>query len=109
MLTLNDYQSRALQTAVYPDHFRTIYPVLGLAGEAGEVADLVKKAIRDDEGVFTPERLQKAKLELGDVFWYLAVASHDLGFTLEEIAQANIEKLQSRRLRNVLSGSGDNR
>ena len=109
-MELNEYQKKALETAVYPEEYRIIYPTLGLTGEAGEVSDKVKKVIRDRNASFENEetRLAIAK-EIGDVLWYIATLSHDLGFHLEEIGQMNYEKLKSRQERNKLGGSGDNR
>jgi NTP pyrophosphatase (non-canonical NTP hydrolase) len=85
------------------------YPALGLAGEAGEVAEHAKKAIRDDAGVVTEERRQAMAKELGDVLWYVSQLASELGLELDEIARANVEKLLSRQRRGVLSGSGDER
>jgi NTP pyrophosphatase (non-canonical NTP hydrolase) len=85
------------------------YPALGLAGEAGEVAEHAKKAIRDDAGVVTEERRQAMAKELGDVLWYVSQLASELGLELDEIARANLEKLLSRQRRGVLSGSGDER
>lgn len=85
------------------------YPALGLAGEAGEVAEHAKKAIRDDAGVVTEERRRAMAKELGDVLWYVSQLASELGLELEEIARANLEKLLSRQRRGVLSGSGDER
>lgn len=108
VLTLNDYQKMALETAIYPEPI--IYPSLGLTGEAGEVADKVKKVIRDKNSDFSGEdtRLEIAK-EIGDVLWYCAALSHDLGYALEDIARMNYAKLKSRQERGKLHGSGDNR
>lgn len=108
-MKVNDYQAAALTTAVYPEDKRIIYPALGMCGEAGEVADKVKKVIRDNNQDFTEEKKREIAKEIGDVLWYCATLAHDLGFSLEEIAQMNIEKLQSRKERGMLSGSGDNR
>ena len=108
-MTLNEYQRHALETAVYPEQSRIIYPTLGLTGEAGEVADKVKKVIRDADGEFTPEKRQEIMKENGDVLWYCATLSHDLGFDLEEVAQTNVDKLRSRMQRHRIAGSGDNR
>ncbi len=108
-MKVNEYQAAALTTAVYPEDKRIIYPALGMCGEAGEVADKVKKVIRDNAQDFTAEKKREIAKEIGDVLWYCAVLSHDLGFTLEEVAQMNIDKLQSRKERGKLSGSGDNR
>lgn len=108
-MTLNEYQQKALETAIYPEEQKIIYPTLGMCGEAGEVADKVKKVIRDNNQDFTP--LKKAELakEIGDVLWYCATLAHDLGYTLEQIAEINYEKLKSRQMRGKLSGEGDNR
>lgn len=108
-MTLNEYQQHALETAIYPDDRRIIYPTLGLTGEAGEVADKVKKVIRDNGQQFTDERKLEIAKEIGDVLWYCATLSRDLGFDLEQVAQMNVEKLRSRKERHLLHGSGDNR
>lgn len=108
-MDLNDYQAAALTTAVYPENKRIIYPALGMNGEAGEVADKVKKVIRDNEQEFTDENKRAIAYEVGDVLWYCATMAHDLGYTLEEVAKMNIDKLQSRQQRGKLGGSGDNR
>ena len=108
-MTLNEYQKCALETAIYPERFKIIYPTLGMAGEAGEVADKVKKVIRDSDQEFTPEKKAELMKEIGDVMWYCATLSHDLGYTLDEVAQTNVDKLRSRMNRNKISGSGDNR
>lgn len=108
-MKLNDYQKAALVTAVYPEEQRIIYPALGMNGEAGEVADKVKKVIRDNNSAFSEDKLREIAKEVGDVLWYCATMAHDIGYTLEEIAQMNIDKLQSRYERGKISGSGDNR
>jgi NTP pyrophosphatase (non-canonical NTP hydrolase) len=106
---LSDYQRVSRQTAAYPREAWLTYPALGLAGEAGEVAEHAKKAIRDDGGRVTPERRAAAAKELGDVLWYVAQLATELDLDLDEIAQANLDKLLSRQQRGVLSGSGDDR
>jgi NTP pyrophosphatase (non-canonical NTP hydrolase) len=106
---LCEYQSRSRQTAKYPRDARLAYPALGLAGEAGEVAEHIKKAIRDDGGFVTPERRQALARELGDVLWYVSQLASELELDLAEIAEGNLDKLLSRQRRGVLSGSGDNR
>lgn len=106
-LTLNEYQKMALETAIYPQPI--IYPTLGLTGEAGEVSDKVKKVLRDNDSIFTDDKKTEIAKEVGDVLWYIATLSHDIGYTLEEIAQMNYDKLHSRQLRGKLHGSGDNR
>ena len=108
-MTINEYQEGALRTAIYPESRRIIYPTLGLTGEAGEVADKVKKVNRDNNDEFTDERKQQIALELGDVMWYAATLAHDLGYSLDEMCQMNLDKLASRMQRNKLHGSGDER
>jgi NTP pyrophosphatase (non-canonical NTP hydrolase) len=109
-LSANDYQTGALQTAIYPDQGQNfIYPILGLAGESGEVAEKAKKIIRDGGGILTDPDREKIALELSDVCWYVAVLAYELDYTLEEIMQMNLAKLASRQQRGVISGSGDNR
>ena len=108
-MTLNEYQQKALETAVYPQEFKIIYPSLGLTSEAGECADKVKKVIRDNGGQFTEEKKYELAKEIGDVLWYCATFANDIGFDLETIGQMNNDKLHSRQERGVLGGSGDNR
>ena len=109
-MELNQYQDKSRKTARYPNTGNNpIYPTLGLAGEAGEVADKVKKVLRDNNGLFNIEEKEKIKLELGDVLWYIAQLSSELGFTLEEVALENLKKLKSRSIRGKISGEGDNR
>jgi NTP pyrophosphatase (non-canonical NTP hydrolase) len=106
---LSDYQERSRRTAEYPREARLAYPALGLAGEAGEVAEHAKKAIRDDGGVIAQERRSAMAKELGDVLWYVAQLATELGLDLDEVAEQNLHKLLSRQRRGVLSGSGDER
>jgi Predicted pyrophosphatase len=109
-MDLNSYQQSARTTARYPDvGANPIYPTLGLSGEAGEVADKVKKVLRDRGGVFDATVREELKLELGDVLWYVAQLASELGLSLEEVAEANLAKLASRAARGRLSGSGDHR
>ncbi len=108
-IELSAYQQLSRRTAEYPRQAWLTYPSLGLVGEAGEVAEHAKKAIRDDGGIVTDERRQAMAQELGDVLWYVAQVASELRLELEEIAQANLEKLLSRQRRGVLSGSGDER
>jgi NTP pyrophosphatase (non-canonical NTP hydrolase) len=109
-MDLNAYQQGARATARYPQVGQNpIYPTLGLCGEAGEVADIVKKVLRDNEGVFSDDTRQALMLELGDVLWYVAQLSSELGFELNAVAEANLSKLASRSARNVIGGSGDHR
>lgn len=114
---MNAYMRGALETAVYPKEFKIIYPALGMNGEAGEVADKVKKVLRDevivrdssDAIILHGKQREELAKEVGDVLWYVATISYDLGYTLEEVAKMNYDKLKSRQLRDRLSGSGDNR
>jgi NTP pyrophosphatase (non-canonical NTP hydrolase) len=106
---LSDYQRRSRRTAQYPREAWLTYPALGLAGEAGEIAEHVKRIIRDDAGVISDRRRAALAAELGDVLWYVAGLASELGLDLDQIADANLEKLLSRQRRGVLSGSGDER
>jgi NTP pyrophosphatase (non-canonical NTP hydrolase) len=109
-LDFSTYQQRSRETARYPGvGANPIYPTLGLCGEAGEVADKVKKVIRDQQGAFSVDTVAALKLELGDVLWYVAQLASELGLDLEGVAQANLDKLASRAARNVITGSGDDR
>lgn len=109
-MELSDYQTRSRATAVYPDAgANLLYPGLGLCGEAGEVAEKLKKMVRDDGGVLTAERREALAKELGDVLWYVAQLATEAGLDLDEVASANLAKLRSRQERNVLQGSGDDR
>jgi NTP pyrophosphatase (non-canonical NTP hydrolase) len=106
----SDYQAAARQTAVYPNRGNNfVYPALGLAGESGEVAEKIKKVIRDKNNVIDEDTRQALKKELGDVFWYIAALCDEVGLDMEDVAASNIKKLLDRQERNVLHGSGDNR
>jgi len=105
---LQAYQAAAARTARYPDvGSNPIYPTLGLCGEAGEVAEKVKKVLRDEGGQFSAESRGALALELGDVLWYLARLASELDLDLGAIAETNLAKLASRAERNVIAGSGD--
>lgn len=108
---LNDYQNQTGRYASYKRGTREalLYNALQLASEAGEFAGHLAKAYRDDVGFLRPDRKQLMKKELGDIFWSIAQASYELGWTLEDIATTNIEKLESRKVRGTLDGYGDNR
>jgi NTP pyrophosphatase (non-canonical NTP hydrolase) len=105
MITLNEYQVEARQFAIYPEEASVVYPALGLSGEAGEVAEKVKKSIRGDK----PLDIEEVAKELGDVLWYVANLASDIGVSLNTLAEKNLEKLYSRKERQVIKGSGDNR
>ena len=104
---LDMYQQVAKQTAIYPREQAIIYPTLGLTGEAGEVANKVKKVLRD--GTEIKDVSKEIASEIGDCLWYISVLASDIGWDLESIAKLNIEKLTDRANRGKLSGSGDNR
>ena len=109
-MLLNDYQHESRSTARYPDAGNNlIYPTLGLTGEAGEVADKVKKLIRDRDGVVDQSFTEDVALELGDVLWYVAQLATELGLSLDDVASANLRKLKSRSQRGTLGGEGDHR
>jgi len=109
-MTFEEYQNKSRETAFYPDlGSNFIYPTLGLVGESGEVAEKIKKILRDKEGVINEDSRKEIAKELGDVLWYLAQLSSELNLSLDDVAKMNIEKISSRKERNVLSGDGDNR
>lgn len=109
-MNFQEYQKKSRKTAIYPEAGNNfIYPTLGLAGEAGEVAEKIKKVIRDKGGVIDDETRELIKKELGDVLWYVAQIATELNLSLEDIASGNIEKLLNRLDRDKLGGSGDNR
>jgi NTP pyrophosphatase (non-canonical NTP hydrolase) len=108
-MNFSEYQEQAVKTAVYGKGSLIIYPSLGLANEAGEVLGKVKKVLRDNDGNFTPELNKEIGKEIGDVLWYMAALSRDLGLSLDDIANDNIQKLKDRQARGVIHGSGDSR
>lgn len=110
VITATQYQSAACDTAIFPKHKAMEYLTLGLTGEAGEIANKVKKLIRD--GASEEELLDRKNqvgYEIGDVLWYCAVLADEMGMDLGHIMEKNIEKLQDRKARGKLGGSGDNR
>ena len=109
MMDFQDYQQKARETAIYPSEYSILYPTLGLCGEAGEVAEKVKKVIRDKGGKFDETDRMNVRKELGDVLWYMAQICSDLDLRLESVAMANVEKLRLRKEKGTLSGSGDDR
>ena len=111
-MTFDEYQEFAKTTAIYSDNAKVVYPTLGLSGEAGEVAEKVKKNIRMSKfGTFEyyGNELDEIAKELGDVLWYVARLAHRYHLSLEDIATTNITKLQDRKQRGVICGAGDNR
>ena len=109
-MDFEDYQKKSRKTALYPDVGKNyVYPTIGLAGETGEVSEKIKKVIRDKGGKIDDETRKMIKKELGEVLWYVSQLASELGLSLDEIAEKNIEKLYSRLERGKLQGSGDNR
>jgi NTP pyrophosphatase (non-canonical NTP hydrolase) len=109
MLDFSTYQKQAMTTAVYPGRGEGnfTYPALGLAGETGEVCEKLKKVIRDEGGKVTDEKKSLLAKELGDVLWYIATLSSELGLDMEEVAAGNLAKLAARKDAGKLHGSGD--
>jgi NTP pyrophosphatase (non-canonical NTP hydrolase) len=107
MINFNDYQKKAITTAVYPKKYGISYPVLGLAEEAGECAGKVARMMRD--GIPLSKQKKNIEAEMGDVLWMLAALAHDCGLSLQEIAEKNLMKLNARQSAGTLHGEGDNR
>jgi NTP pyrophosphatase (non-canonical NTP hydrolase) len=109
-MNLNDYQTAALRTAAPKDKKNEFFHlVLGLVGESGEIAEKVKKIVRDQDSDTSKVDAEDLKKELGDVMWYVAVLADHFNISLDDVAEMNIAKLASRQQRGVLGGSGDNR
>ena len=106
---LDMYQKVALTTAIYPREQAIIYPTLGLTGEAGEVANKVKKIIRDGSDKNDDSLVSEIKSEIGDCLWYIAVLADDIGCKLSDIANTNLIKLANRKEKGTIRGSGDKR
>ena len=106
---LDMYQQVAKTTAIYPREQAIIYPTLGLTGEAGEVANKVKKIIRDDGNKINESLVQEISAEIGDCLWYISVLASDIGLELSDIAVNNTVKLKDRMNRGVIGGNGDKR
>ena len=106
---LDMYQKVALTTAIYPREQAIIYPTLGLTGEAGEVANKVKKIIRDGSDSKDEKLVSEIKAEIGDCLWYIAVLANDFDIKLSDIASTNLIKLENRKKKGTIHGSGDKR
>ena len=106
---LDMYQQVAKTTAIYPREQAIIYPTLGLTGEAGEVANKVKKIIRDGTNKNNENLVQEISAEIGDCLWYISVLADDIGVKLSDIANSNLEKLENRKKKGTIHGSGDER
>jgi NTP pyrophosphatase (non-canonical NTP hydrolase) len=109
-MTFEEYQATSKKTALYPVIGQSfVYPVLGLAGEAGEVAEKVKKIFRDNGGIVDDATRMMIQKELGDVLWYVSQVATEFGLQLDDVATMNVEKLRSRMERGTVHGSGDSR
>ena len=109
-MDFDTYQLKARESALYPNlGSNNIYPTLGLVGEAGEVAEKVKKVLRDKNGIFDDIAKDSIKKELGDVLWYLSNLCTEFNFSLDDVAHQNLEKLRLRLMKGKISGSGDER
>lgn len=113
-MEFDEYQKKAAKYDLFEavSDFREvgfIEKVLGLTGEAGETADKIKKILRDKDGEISDEDRESIAKELGDVLWYVAAIARYLGVDLSEVAEGNINKLESRYQRNKLHGAGDER
>ena len=106
MITATAYQEQAKTTAIFPPERALEYLTLGLVGEAGEVANKIKKVIRDKK-IFRSE--VEIASEIGDVLWYCAALAQDIGISLSVIATQNLDKLENRKQRDAIHGDGDNR
>lgn len=108
-MTFTEYNAASAKTDIYPNQCKPWVYALGLAGETGELCDKLKKMYRDHNGAPSPEIIEGLKGECGDVLWYLTQFAKSIGFTLEDIAEANVKKLADRQARGKINGSGDNR
>lgn len=122
-MLVSEYQKRTADTAIYGlsindafahnegvgQYLRVAYVSGGICGEAGEIAEHVKKALRDDSMYFTPERVIKIQKEIGDLCWYVSQMCTELGLDLNLVMARNLEKLLDRKIRGKLQGSGDDR
>lgn len=108
-MKFSEYQDFVNDMKVYKEKDAIIYPTIKLAGETGEVSEKVGKTIRDNGGIFSEEGKVALIKELGDVLWYVSALADDLGYNLEHVALTNMGKLNSRKDRGVVHGSGDER
>ena len=109
-MDFNEYQKKAATPSAYPKlEGPFMFPLVGMGGELGEIFEKVKKLFRDQGGNITQEFKDDIKKEIGDVLWYLTMFAQEFDITLEEVAQANLDKCIDRKKRNVVRGDGDNR
>ena len=109
-LDFNEYQKRASKTAIYPNIGKNLtYPVIGLCGETGELANKFGKTIRDSNGIVTEDAREEMLSELGDILWFLSQTCTELNCTLEDVAEQNLDKLTLRKENDTINGRGDDR
>lgn len=111
-MEFDEYQKLASRTATFTgkqEEHQLMYLTLGIAGESGEIAEKIKKIIRNDNGVVSVEKREALKQEIGDVLWYLSQLSRVLGYRFSECAEANVKKLEDRAARGVIKSTGDTR
>jgi len=109
-MNFDEYQRKATETAVFPKVRESyVYPTLGLVGETGEFVEKIKKVFRDKNGKISEKDKNEMSKELGDILWYLSQVAKELNLSFEKIAEQNIKKLHSRKVRGKLHGNGDNR
>ena len=107
-MTIQEYENFMSTSKVY-NSLPIIYPTIGLNGEAGEVAEKIKKIIRDNNGIFDVDHKEDILKELSDVIWYVWAIATDMGYTLEDVLNAGVQKISKRQLTNTIHGNGDNR
>jgi NTP pyrophosphatase (non-canonical NTP hydrolase) len=108
-MDFNEYQRRAANLNLCPHQHKLIHAILGLPGEVGEICEKIKKVYRDKQGLFPLDFKDDMRKELGDVLWYVSDLAVQFDIDLQSVADYNIEKLESRKQRGKLNGSGDNR
>lgn len=108
IMNVKEYEDFMSTSKVY-DCLPIVYPILGMNGEAGEAAEKVKKCLRDNNGVFSNQVKTDIMRELADVLWYIWATADDMGYTLEDVMEIGIEKVEKRQKTNTIHGSGDNR
>lgn len=107
-MTIQEYEDFMSTSKVY-NCLPIIYPILGMNGEAGEVAEKVKKCLRDNDGIFGGQIKKDILKELADVLWYIWATADDMGYTLENVMEVGIEKVKKRQETNTIHGKGDDR
>lgn len=111
-MDFDEYQKLATRTATFDGkqlEYQLMYLALGITGEAGEIAEKVKKIMRNDEGVVSEEKRHDLTREIGDVLWYLSQLARILQVPFSDVAKTNIDKLADRAQRSVIKNDGDNR